>query len=232
MLFPRLIRLATLATLLGTVGIARAGSVITTNLPADVAAIVNIDARTDGAASFGPNQSSWFQPFGTAQLTLGPGTYSFDLTSPTDALTAFPALTTAQRGSLFTAWTYNAPWITDYFVFDSSALTNSAQPQLFCGATGGQGYGTPQAAYDAAKTSGISSQIRTGPGGRLNGVLASSYTLTQTQTLYFVIPDNGLSDNGGGLSVVVKTPNAVPEPATLATLTLGALGLLRRRRAR
>jgi len=38
------------------------GTVITANLPANTA-IVNIDARADGAASYNGDQSLWYQPF-------------------------------------------------------------------------------------------------------------------------------------------------------------------------
>jgi hypothetical protein len=231
MLTPQLRRLSAIAIVFGGLTSAYAGSVITTNLPADTEAIVNINARSDGAAGFDGQQSAWFGPFGTGnQLTLGPGTYTFDLINPTDALTAFPSLTATQRDELFTAWTYNSPWVTDYFVFDSSALANNSLPQLFAGATGGQGHGSAQAAYSAAKTSGISSMLMTGPGGRINGTPATSYTLTQTQTLVFVIPDQGVFDNAGGLSIVVRNAQPVSEPASIAALALGGLALLRRQR--
>lgn len=222
---------------LGATTSAHAGSIITTNLSADTVAIVNIDARNDGAGNFGPGQSAWFSPFAANgqlnQLTLGPGTYTFDLIDPTDAAAAYPNLTSAQRSQLFTSWTFNSPWVTDYFVFDSSAVGNPSQPQLFAGAISPnpQSFGNPQAAYNAAKANGYSDRLMTGPGGRTNGTEAFEYTLTQTQTLIFVVPDNGLGDNGGGLSVAVRT-QAVPEPASLAALALGGLALVRRRRAR
>ena len=60
------------------------GSVITTNLPANNA-IVNIDARADGAANYGPSQDQWYWPFGgpagLLQYTIQPGTYTFHCTN-------------------------------------------------------------------------------------------------------------------------------------------------------
>src|SRR4051812_11701826 len=94
------------------------GSVITANLPGSTA-IVNIDAKQDGAASFDGGQDNWFHPFFTGgatsllQYTVAPGFYTFQLTNPTLAATQFPSLTSSQLGQMFTAWTYNSPWITD-----------------------------------------------------------------------------------------------------------------------
>src|SRR5689334_20463778 len=111
-----------------------AGSVITNNLPANVA-IVNIDGRADGSASYSGDQSFWYHPFNTTngllQYTVSPGTYSFWAINPTDAAARFPALTQAQTNLIYTAWTYNYPWILDYLVFDNSASTNFSVPQLF-----------------------------------------------------------------------------------------------------
>src|SRR5262245_36382413 len=88
-------------------GTANCGTVITTNLPPNTA-IVNIDGKQDGVATFsGTNGDQWYHPFftggatGLLQYTIQPGTYSFALTNPTLAATAFPALTGAQLGQIF-----------------------------------------------------------------------------------------------------------------------------------
>src|ERR1700743_2432208 len=77
---------------------AHAGTVITANLPA-YTAIVNIDGRADGAASYNGDQSLWFQPFNTGstllEYTIQPGTYVFRAINPADAAKLFPALTQA-----------------------------------------------------------------------------------------------------------------------------------------
>ncbi len=219
---------------LGTAVAAHAGTVITTNLPTNTAAIVNIDATNDGARVFTPDQSTWYQPFAVngafTELTLGPGTYSFGLIDPADSVAAFPSLTSSQRAQLYSGWTFNSPWITDYYVFDSSAASDANQTQLFTGAIGNTTYSSGEDAYHAAVTGGYASQIVTGPGGRYNGVPASTYTLTKTQTLIFDIPDYILSDNTGGVSVVVTAVHPTPEPATFAALGLGAAAVLRRRK--
>src|SRR2546423_793777 len=116
----------------------RAGTVITNNLPADTA-IINISGTQDGAASYNSDQSLWYHPFYTAgatklvKYTVSPGTYNFRAINPADAATYFPALISAQISQIFTAWTYNSPWILDYLVFDAAAETNFSIPQLFDG---------------------------------------------------------------------------------------------------
>lgn len=213
---------------------ALAGSLISTNLPSGTT-IVNIDGRNDGAAAYGPEQSYWYQPFAQngnlLELTLGPGTYSFGLIDPQDAQARFPSLTSSQLGTIGGAWTYNTPWVTDYLVFDSSALSDPTQAQLFTGAVlpraGLPGFGDQGSAYSAAKSNGFADEIVVGTGGRYHGTTATSFTLTATQTLVFAVPDYYLPDNGGTVSVVVQS---VPEPASMAAMALGGLAILRRRR--
>ena len=153
------------------------GTVITANLP-PATAIVNLNATQDGAASYNSDQSLWYQPFstgGAAQLleyTIQPGTYGFRLVDPADAAQLFPALTSGQLSQIFTAWTYNSPWVADYLVFDSSAATNASVAQMFDGAfsnTNGTWttYGSAVAAYTAAITGGFYDLLRPGlPNGR------------------------------------------------------------------
>jgi hypothetical protein len=194
------------AILFGIVAVllqARAGTVITTNLPANTA-IVNIDGRADGAAGFDGGQTHWFQPFNTGgtllQYTIQAGTYGFWPINPADAAAHFPTLTSAQTNQIYTAWTYNSPWILDYLVFDSSAATNSSVPQLFDGAQD-IGYGNAIAAYTNAFLRGTYNQLHTA--GRLGTNIAYTYTFTNTTTLIFVVPDYALGDNAGGVSVLV-----------------------------
>ncbi len=209
---------------------ALAGSVITTNVPTGTE-IVNIDARADGAASSANNFSDWFQPFANdVSITLTPGTYTFGIVDPTDAVASFPTLTSAQLGTINGAWTYNSPWLTDYMVFDQSALNDSNQTQLFSGAVATQSFTNPADSYAAAKTGNYRDLLHISPGGRANGTLARSYTLTKTQTLLFAIPDQGVDDNAGGVSVVVTKFQATPEPAPFAAVAIGGWALLRRRR--
>lgn len=214
---------------------ALAGTIISNNLPSNTW-IVNIDGRNDGAAGYDGDQSSWFRPFASdgnlLALTLPAGTYRFSVIDSADAQAQFPSLTSGQLATIGGAWTYNSPFTTSYFVFDSSAANDPNQPQLFAGANQGAVNGnyyfyTAEDAYQATKAAGQLDQLFTGPGGRIHGVEAHSYTLTSTQTLLFVVPDSGLSDNGGTVSVAVQ---AVPEPATFGALGLGLIALRRRRR--
>lgn len=196
-----------------------AGTVITSNLPAN-SAIVNISGTQDGAGSFNGDQSLWYSPFytgGATQLleyTVQPVTYGFRVINPTDAAALYPALTAAQTSQIYSAWTYNSPWVTDYLVFDSSAATNSSVPQLFDGAfsnTNGTWYTYVSAAsaYSAAITGGFYNLIRSGPGGRNGTVFQNSYTFASTTTLIFAVPDYYLPDNSGGVSVLI-TPAEAP----------------------
>ena len=212
---------------------AHAGTVISTNLPAGTE-IVNINAQADGAGSYSgdTDQSFWYQPTSTApSITVPAGTYTFRVTDPADAVTAFPALTTAQQGQLYTAWTYNSPWTEDYLAFASTALTNTSENQLFDGALppgipNNQTFGSAQGAYDGTVADGYYNKIRPAPPGRSGdaSTYLTQYTFTAPTTLLFVVPDNVLGDNNGGVSVVVTS--VVPEPATSAALAVGAACLL------
>jgi len=203
----------------GSLSPALAGTVITANLPPDTA-IVNIDATQDGAATFNGDQSLWYHPFstgGAAQLleyTVQPGSYNFRVIDPADAAQLFPALTAGQTNQIFTAWTYNAPWVTDYLVYDGAAAVNTSIPQLFDGAfsnTNGtwQLFGNAAAAYNAAISEGLYDLIRTGPTGRDGTNYSTTYTVSTNETLIFVVPDYLLSDNSGGVSVLVSPATPV-----------------------
>lgn len=198
-------------------------TIITNNLPPNTV-IINIDARSDGAAAANTDQSLWYHPFtgGSTLLThtIEPGTYEFRIVSPAHAVALFPSLTTGQAGQIFTSWTYNTPWITDYLVFDSAAATNNSIPQLFDGAfsnTNGvswAGYGSPDDAYSAAISGGFYNLVRTSEsGGRSSTSFLTDYTFSSKRTLIFAVPDNVLSDNAGGVSVLVSP--AIPRPKLL-----------------
>ncbi len=225
---------------------AHAGTVIDTNLPAGTQ-IVNIDGRNDGAAAYGPNQDAWYQPFAVngnlLSVTLDPGTYTFSLIDPTDAAAQFSGLDAGQLSQIYTAWTYNSPYVTDWMAFRDTALTDHSEQQLISGAVGSQvanpettagywpglGWHTAQNAYDAAVSSGVYNQIWTGS-GRVTGVQQSDYTFDKTTTLIFIAPDNVLGDNVAGVSVVVHNTAAVPEPSSLLVMCPGLLLLARKRR--
>ena len=102
-------------------------------------------------------------------------------------------------------------------------MTNPNLTQLFDGANGtyneGTTYGSPQAAYDAARSQGYFDNIRVGDRTSLN--FQKTYTLTTSETLVFAIPDYYLGDNAGGVSVVVE---AVPESGTAMFVVGSVLG--------
>jgi hypothetical protein len=225
---------------LAWLGTAHAGTVINTNLPPGTT-IVNIDARADGAAAWsGPNppQPFWHQPIGGVELTLQPGTYQFRVVSAGDAAVLFPNLTSAQLTQIYTAWTYNSPWLTNYMVFNITARLNPNESQIFDGGDVPGGtpiYGSAQSAYDGIVASGYHDNIRPAPPGRAGQApsdFLAQWTFNVPTTLVFAVPDNILSDNTGGVSVIVTT---VPEPSTAALVIGGAVLTclsVRRRRLR
>lgn len=218
------------------------GTVITAGLPANTA-LVNISGTADGASGYDSTQTYWYSPFNTSstllEYTIQPGTYNFRIVNSTDAAALYPSLTTTQLNSVYTAWTYNSPWVTDYLVFDSSAATNSSEYQLFAGAVTpsmyGLGFGSADDAYNTAKSDGYYDQIVAGVGGRYHGTTSTDYTFSSAETLIFAVPDYDVNDNGGGISVLI-TPASMPstgtpEPASLLLVMagLGAMPWLRRR---
>lgn len=191
-----------------------AGTVITDNLPPNTA-IININAKQDGLASATGGQAFWYQPFFTGGATellrchVEAGTYIFRVINPADAHALFPDLTTQQTNQIFTAWTFNSPWITDYMVFTSAAATNNSIPQLFDGActnlfSNGPFFNDAASAYAGAVNGHFANAIRTSEsGGRGSTNFIYTYTFATADDLIFGIPDNILSDNSGGVSVLV-----------------------------
>lgn len=213
---------------LALAGPAIAGTVITANLPANTA-IVNISGTQDGAASYNGDQSLWYHPFNTVgtllEYTVQAGTYGFRVVNPADAAQLFPALTTLQTNQIFTAWTYNSPWVEDYLVFDSAAATNFSLPQIFDGDPEWPPYSNPAAAYNATITNGTYDQIRVGPLGRDSTNIVNSYTFTNTETLIFVVPDYYLGDNSGGVSVLIAPAAPVTQPLLTVSESQGLVAL-------
>ena len=193
------------------------GTVITTNLPTNTG-IINIDARADGAASFNGDQSLWYHPFNTSgtllEYPIPSGTYSFRVVNPADAERLFPSLTAQQTNQIYSAWTYNSPWILNYLVFASAAATNYSIPQLFDGDPEWPPYGNATDAYNGSIAHGTYDQIRVGPLGRASTNITYSYTFTNNTTLIFAVPDYGLYDNAGGVSVLVA-PASLPPVLTI-----------------
>jgi hypothetical protein len=212
-----------------------AGTIITANLPANMA-IINISATQDGSASYNGDQALWYQPFNTGgtllEYTIQPGTYNFRVIDPADARQLFPALTTGETNEIYAGWTFNSPWATDYLVFDSSAAADNSIPQLFDGAfsntnggaAGWQFFANAAEAYNGAVSEGFYNLLRTAAsGGRDSTNNITAYTFASTTTLVFVIPDNILGDNAGGVSVLVSPANAIPRLSIIAgtgTVTL------------
>lgn len=189
-------------------GSAQAGTVITQGLPSNTV-IANIDSRVDGAAGSNGPQTLWFQPFTTVSATFDAGTYRLRIVSPADAAALFPSLTGAQLSQIYTGWTYNSPWITNYVVFDSSAATDSSQPQLIYGAQSTQGYSSGPDAYAGSVANGV---YETFTLGAWDGPKVKQVTFRHPVTLLFAIPDWGVYDNAGGVSVLMEQVSPWCEP--------------------
>lgn len=189
-----------------TLTVSRSGTVISANLPADTV-IVNISGTEYGAANYsGANQSVWYTPF-TAdsgpelEYTIQPGTYTFRVVDPADAATIEPSLTPSQLSQIYTAWTYNSPYITDYLVFDVSAIGSTTIPFLFSGANGDPLVYNAAAAYADSVSLGLYNQIHLGSRA---APATYTYRFTSPETLVFAVPDYDLGDNGGGVSVLIS----------------------------
>lgn len=225
-----------------------AGTVITSNLPAGVA-IVNLSGTSttptiggNGASnSFNANggtQTTWSGPFNSAgqllEYTVPPGTYTMRVIDPADAAAAFPSLTTSQLNSMWTAWTYNSPWLTEYLVFDSSATSNNSQTQLFSGAAGSPGTSGPASAYADAVNGYVSGNTTFPPFDNNLAWMYRNATPQKTvtfpllgggpETLIFAVPDGGLSDNAGGVSILIAPYTSTPN-ITTSSLPNGQVGV-------
>jgi uncharacterized protein (TIGR03437 family) len=217
------------------------GKVITTNLPAGMA-IINVSGTQDASnhAATGAANLLWDQPFSVPgqllEYTVPPGTYTMRVIDPADAAAIFPTLTISQQTSMWTAWTYNVPWVTAYLAFDISATSNASQTQLFSGADDFNfpGTGDPASAYaDAVNGYTVNSTnfppfynniyplIR-------NATPQTTVTFplvgTGPETLIFAVPDNGYQDNAGGISVLIA-PAAAALNITTTSLANGQVGL-------
>ncbi len=217
---------------------AQAGTIISANLPSG-SIIVNVDATVDGAATnsgFGADPYAyWYHPFNNASgpllsTTVQAGTYTFRIVDPADASVLFSSLTSSDLSKIYTAWTYNSPYITDIVVFDGSAATNTSVSQLFDVAPNTQGYSDAASAYAAEVTSGYYNQIQVG--NRDSGNFQTSYTFATATTLIFAVPDNGLGDNLGGTSILIQSTGAgdAPEPGTFGLIAGAAAIALAARR--
>ena len=213
-----------------------AGKVIATNIPAGMA-IINVSGTQDGAqpAPTGGANLLWDQPFSTLsqllEYAVQPGTYTMRVIDPADALAIFPNLTTAQQNSMWTAWANNSPWITSVLAFDSSAATNSGETQLFSIAEGGPGTGNAATAYADAIN---------GNGGAVTPYFNEIFPLTRNatpqttitfplmgsgpETLIFAVPNNSLSANAGGVSVLIAPATSTPVMTT-SSLANGQAGV-------
>jgi hypothetical protein len=171
------------------------------------ATVFNVDATKYGVQNWGQvGLDGWRFPYaGAPTLAVGAGTYTFSLVNPQ-----------LNADAIYTAWTYNTPWITNYLVFDQA----DGSKYLFGGATSSTGYANATDAFN-------------GTCGASGSLCVSTFTFAVDTTLVFVTPDAGVFDNAGGVSIDVAPQAAgVPEPASLTLCGAGVLGLLAGRKRR
>jgi uncharacterized protein (TIGR03437 family) len=211
------------------------GTVLTEGLPSGMA-IVNISATSttpsvggNGSQPVDQSQNQWRQPFNTAQqlleYTMQPGTYTMRVINPADAVALFPSLD-GKQDLIWTAWSYNSPYITDFLVFDSSAASDSQQSQLFSVAGLSPGAADAATAYSDAVngyTDGNSNNVPP----FLNAIALGSRDATpqttvtfplvgtEQENVIFTVADNELSDNHAGVSVLIAPATSAPSISNL-----------------
>jgi uncharacterized protein (TIGR03437 family) len=200
-----------------------ADKVLTANIPAGMA-IVNVSGTQD-LAGHANGDLTWRQPLATqpVEYTLPPGTYTFRTINPTDASSLFPGLGRAQIDSMWTAWTYNTPWITSWLAFNNTSLTHNLETQLFSGSDGAAAVlPDPPTAYADALSNGYENSlyplIRT-------ATPQKTWYFGNTTTLVFAVPDDQGSDNQGGVSVLIAPLASQALNITTSTLTNGQTGV-------
>ena len=222
---------ATLAIVALLAAIASAGTVITLGTNS---AIVNIDATHDGANHYNGPQTLWSTLIGGVPVSLPAGTYQFRVVDPADAAALVPSLTASQLSEVYTAWTYNSPWITNWIAFDSSAATETGEVQLLYGAQATVGANNAAAAYALAVGDGYFNTVAltqdpTSPSTTGVAPGLTSVNFATPESLIFAVPDWYLSDNTGGVSVLITpenlSPTPTPEPAAFWLLATGLAGL-------
>jgi len=222
------------------------------NLPAGMA-IINLSAASsapldggnganDSFNANGGTQTQWSFPFNSEgqllEYTLPPGTYTMRVIDAADAAAIFPNLTAGQQSSMWSAWTYNTPWTTEFLAFDSSAASNNSQTQLFSVAAGSPGplnpNGAAQAYADAVNGYTNTNNAVIPP---FDNNIALTYrnatpqktvtlplTGTGAETLIFSLPDSVVTDNAGGVSILIAPFTSYPS-ITTTSLSNGQVGV-------
>jgi len=210
-------KLLCLAILAGSLGVARGGT------------IVNINALQNGENA--GNQSCSITCNGSlldpVQVTFGPGTYQLN-----DAWSSSSGL---EAGALYDAWNFQAgnptAWAWHWKVlFDDGSDGSTVNPSNY----------SSLLIADVDPTQAFSTELAAANFGA--STTPTVITLSQTTTLDFIVNDNELGDNAGGVSLDVActsgaclggTAPSTPEPSTFMLLASGlaALGSLMLRRS-
>ncbi len=126
-------------------------------------------------------------------------------------------------------------WLTEFLVFDGSAASNGSETQLFSGAAGSPGTADAASAYADAVNGYTFNAVFIPPFDDNIALTYRNATPQKTitfpllgsgpETLIFAVPDNGLSDNQGGVSVLIAPYTSTPS-ITTTSLSNGQVGVV------
>ena len=159
-------------------------------------------ACVNGPANMGSGPGTVVNLVGTtAQLTLGPGTYT---------------LTNADTSGNHSAWNFSSGWVWSFAI---AAHNNNGTGTVLYEAYVGGVFGSQAAA--AGSTNQLYRFFDPIPG--TVATYSDTLTLGTTTTLDFFILDYYLPDNAGGVALNISS--GVPEPSTWAMMILGFAGV-------
>lgn len=161
-------------------------------------------------------------PSGPLQTVLGPGTYT---------------ITNAETSGTYSAWNFegypDSPnWAWSYIIGSDNGNGTATILQ-----TGGVNATEPTQAQMAGLTGTTTSSYQTLLSGTSTAGFTNTLTLGSTTTLDFFIDDGYLGDNGGGVALNIQPvsttptptptpPSNVPEPASIAVLSMALAGTM------
>jgi hypothetical protein len=188
------------------------------------AAVINISGTQNGEQSGGSDcnvacEGALIDP---VQVTLGPGTYVI-----TDA---YSPATGLEAGALYDAWNFEAG-NDDAWVWHWKALTDDGSD----GSTINQGNYASHLLLDIDSANPVDNFTSEAAAAAFGAATPSStFTLTAPTTVDFVVNDDYLPDNAGGVSLNIEAVSAAPEPSswTLMIAGTGLVGAMLRRRRR
>ena len=177
----------------GTNGEATDKFILTSNIASPIPQIVvNVDSLANGIINNSGDYSGGL--LNPLAVTLAAGTYDWSFAAPSGS-----GLSPELAGANFSAWNYGQAYSMYFAAFPSTASAFVAG-----------GAGNTATLYYASGTASTAASAFSQFASAGHG----TFTLASATTLNFVIPDNSLSDNVGGVSVLVTRQAVIP--ATIA----------------